>query len=60
MRERAADGLGMILDYAKGSGISILLENHGGLSSDPAWLKSLVDHVGQPRPGHAARLWQLP
>ena len=45
MRERAAEGLGLILDYADGTGISVLLENHGGLSSDPAWLRSLVDLV---------------
>ena len=45
MRERAAEGLGHLLDYASGTGLSILLENHGGLSSDPAWLGSLVDLV---------------
>lgn len=45
MRERAAEGLRMVLDHAKGTGISVLLENHGGLSSDPAWLTSLVDLV---------------
>lgn len=42
MRERAAEGLGHLLDYASDTDISILLENHGGLSSDPAWLGSLV------------------
>ncbi len=45
MRERAAEGLGMVLDYADGTGISILLENHGGLSSDASWLTSLVTLV---------------
>lgn len=51
MRERAAEGLRMVLDYANGTGISILLENHGGLSSDPVWLTSLVDLVGDPQLG---------
>ena len=51
MRERAAEGLRMVLDYASGTGISVLLENHGGLSSDPVWLTSLVDLVADPQLG---------
>ena len=51
MRERAAEGLRMVLDYAKGTGVSVLLENHGGLSSDPVWLTSLVDLVSDPALG---------
>ncbi|MCI0777388.1 MAG: sugar phosphate isomerase/epimerase [Chloroflexi bacterium] len=51
MRERAAEGLRMVLDYASGTGISVLLENHGGLSSDPVWLTSLVDLVDDPQLG---------
>ncbi len=45
MRERAAEGLGHLLDYAEGAGVDILLENHGGLSSDAAWLRSLIELV---------------
>lgn len=51
MRDRAAEGLRHLLDYAAGTGISVLLENHGGLSSDPAWLKSLVELVNDPHLG---------
>ena len=51
MRERAAEGLGLILDYANATGIAVLLENHGGLSSDPAWLRSLVELVDNPQLG---------
>ena len=51
MRERAAEGLGRLLEYATDADISILLENHGGLSSDPAWLSSLVGLVSNPRLG---------
>ena len=51
MRERAAEGLRMVLDYASGTGISVLLENHGGLSSDAVWLTSLVDLVDDPQLG---------
>ena len=51
MRERAAEGLRMVLDYASGTGISVLLENHSGLSSDAVWLTSLVDLVDDPQLG---------
>ena len=41
----------MVLDYAIGTGISVLLENHGGLSSDAVWLTSLVELVDDPQLG---------
>ena len=51
MRERAAEGLHGVLEYARGTGVDVVLENHGGLSSDPAWLRSLVELVGDPHLG---------
>jgi L-ribulose-5-phosphate 3-epimerase len=51
MRERAAEGFRALLDYADGTELRILIENHGGLSSDPGWLVSLVELVGDPRLG---------
>jgi L-ribulose-5-phosphate 3-epimerase len=51
MRERAAESFRPLLEYAKGSGLRVLIENHGGLSSDPDWLVSLVELVGDPRLG---------
>jgi sugar phosphate isomerase/epimerase len=51
MRERAAESLGLLLDYADGTGVDVVLENHGGLSSNAAWLASLVDLVGNPHLG---------
>lgn len=51
MRERAAEGLRHLLDYARDTGVSVLLENHGGLSSDPEWLRSLVELVNDPSLG---------
>ncbi|MEX0786862.1 MAG: sugar phosphate isomerase/epimerase family protein [Dehalococcoidia bacterium] len=50
-RDRAAETLGMILDYANDSDITVMLENHGGLSSDPDWLVALVELVGHPKLG---------
>jgi sugar phosphate isomerase/epimerase len=45
MRERVAEGLGHLVPYAKESNVSVLIENHGGLSSDPDWLVSVMDLV---------------
>jgi sugar phosphate isomerase/epimerase len=51
MRERSAESLRSLLDYARGSGVRILVENHGGLSSDPDWLVSLIKLVNDPQLG---------
>lgn len=51
MRERCAEGLAPLLDYAKGTGVDVSIENHGGLSSDPAWLMSLMELVNSPQLG---------
>lgn len=47
----AADGLSMLADYGKEKGIHILVENHGGLSSNGSWLAGVMkmvddDYVG--------------
>jgi sugar phosphate isomerase/epimerase len=51
MRDRVAEGLGHLLPYAKESNISVLIENHGGLSSDPDWLVSVMELVNDPNLG---------
>ena len=48
MGERAAESFGALLDYAAPAGINVLIENHGGLSSDADWLVSLMEAVGHP------------
>lgn len=50
MRERAAESFGALLEYAADE-LDILIENHGGLSSDPEWLVSLVRQVDNPHFG---------
>ena len=47
MRERAAESLAALLAYAAGE-VRVLIENHGGLSSDPDWLLSLIRLVDDP------------
>ena len=42
----AADGLSMLADYGKSKGIYILVENHGGLSSNGEWLSGVMKMVG--------------
>ena len=48
-RDRAADSLRRLASFAAPYGISVLVENHGGLSSNGAWLASVMkaaDHAG--------------
>ena len=47
----AADGLAALTEYAAGYDISVLVENHGGLSSDGAWLAAVMRRVDSPRCG---------
>jgi sugar phosphate isomerase/epimerase len=49
--DRAAETLHMILDYAQDSGLNIIVENHGGASSDPEVLTALVKKVNHPQFG---------
>lgn len=50
-RDRAADGLSRLGDFADQHGIHVLVENHGGLSSNGEWLKSVMDQVGRANVG---------
>ncbi len=51
IRERAAGSFRSLVEYAGRDGTNVLLENHGGLSSDAGWLASLVTAVAHPRFG---------
>jgi len=42
----AVDSLGRLSEFAKDYGISILVENHGGNSSDGQWLTDVMKQVG--------------
>lgn len=45
------DALGGLGDFAASQGSRLLVENHGGPSSDPAWMLGLLDAVGVDRLG---------
>ncbi|HVG37712.1 MAG TPA: sugar phosphate isomerase/epimerase family protein [Pyrinomonadaceae bacterium] len=49
--ERAADGLRRLTEYAAPQKISVIVENHGGLSSNGAWLAGVMKKVNHPRCG---------
>lgn len=47
----AADGLAALCERADPHGLSVLVENHGGLSSNGAWLRDTLRAVGHRRIG---------
>ena len=49
--ERAADSLLRIARVGETYGVSVLVENHGGLSSDGAWLADVMKRAGSERVG---------
>ena len=49
--ERCAESFTALMEYADAAGIDVLIENHWGLSSDPAWLMPLMEKVDHPRFG---------
>ena len=49
--ERAADGLARLGEFADQHGLNVLVENHGGLSSNGAWLAGVMEKVARPNVG---------
>lgn len=49
--ERAADGLRKLTEFADQRDINIIVENHGGLSSNGEWLVGVMEQVDHPRCG---------
>lgn len=47
----AADGLSRLGEYGKKSGINVLVENHGGLSSNGGWLSGVMKMVNMDNVG---------
>ena len=42
----AADGLRRLSEYAQTRGLNVIVENHGGLSSNGKWLVGVIEKVG--------------
>ena len=49
--DRAVDGLRRLSDFADPHGINVIVENHGGLSSNGKWLSAVIKKVGLPNCG---------
>lgn len=49
--ERAADGLRRLTEYAAQDDMNVIVENHGGLSSNGNWLADTIEKVGHPNCG---------
>ncbi len=45
------DGLSKLASYAASKGINIIVENHGGISSDASWLAGVMEKVGMDNVG---------
>jgi sugar phosphate isomerase/epimerase len=60
-RQRVIEGTRALVEFADQQGLEILLENHGGLSSDAKWLDSVVRGVAHARCGSLADFgnWNL-
>jgi sugar phosphate isomerase/epimerase len=51
-KRRAADGLRRLCEFSEANGgLGVLVENHGGLSSDGEWLASVIERVDHPLAG---------
>lgn len=49
--ERAADGLRKLSEFGDTHGINVIVENHGGLSSNGEWLAAAIRKANHPRCG---------
>ena len=47
VRTAAIDGLGRLGEFATTMGINVIVENHGGYSSDGSWLSGVMKEVGK-------------
>jgi sugar phosphate isomerase/epimerase len=46
-RKLAADGLARVAAFAAPRGLNVIVENHGGLSSNGKWLAAVISDVGR-------------
>jgi sugar phosphate isomerase/epimerase len=51
LRDRVAESCSRLADYAAQGELAVVIENHGGLSSDAAWLTSVMKAVNKPNFG---------
>ena len=49
--DRAADGLRQLCEFGQQHGLNVIVENHGGLSSNGIWLAAVIRKVNAPNCG---------
>ncbi|MCG8601575.1 MAG: sugar phosphate isomerase/epimerase [Verrucomicrobiales bacterium] len=49
--KNAAEGMGALCDYAKPSGVKVVIEPHGGNSQDPDWLLAAMEKLDRENAG---------
>jgi len=45
--DAAISSLGTLCEYGENEGINVIVENHGGYSSDPTWLTAVIEQVNK-------------
>ena len=51
MKNACIDGIGRLAAWSRQEGITIIIENHGGISNNGAWLASLLEALSEYRVG---------
>jgi len=51
VQSAAADGVSRVAEYAEKAGINVLLENHGGYTSDAQWIVALMKRINKQNVG---------
>lgn len=51
VKKYAVDGLSRLGEYAQKVGLNVIVENHGGYSSDGNWLSAVMHEVNKPNVG---------
>jgi L-ribulose-5-phosphate 3-epimerase len=44
----AAESYNLLLEHARPANVSVVIENHGGVSNDPGWMVNLMKEVNDP------------
>jgi len=50
-KKLVSDGMRQLCEFAAGFNINVLIENHGGYSSDPYWLADVIEITHHPNAG---------
>ena len=51
VKEISQESLGLLLEYSSGMGMDIVIENHGGFTSDARWVVELMKIINHPNLG---------